>query len=73
VGSGALPVETLPSFALAIHATLGDCSVESLSSAFRALPVPVIGRIHADALLFDLRCLAHEEQFVQQLDLLALT
>ena len=47
-----------------------------ISSAFRALPVPVIGRIKDGAFIMDLRCLEHEEEFVEQLqhlDLKALT
>jgi L-seryl-tRNA(Ser) seleniumtransferase len=31
------------------------------------LPIPVIGRIHDGALVFDVRCLFDEDQFVAQL------
>lgn len=56
IGSGALPVETLPSAALAFSGEGGDAP-ERLAARLRALPVPVIGRIRDGALLLDLRCL----------------
>ena len=71
IGSGALPGDTLPSAALSLRpARRGD--VEKLASAFRALAVPVIGRIRDGALWLDLRCLdtAFEAEFVAQLALL---
>ena len=37
----------------------------------RALPKPVIGRVHDGALTLDLRCLDDEAGFVAQLDRLA--
>jgi len=56
VGSGSLPVDRLPSAALRIRsASLGPAEV---AKALRELPVPVIGRIHEDAVWLDLRCLA---------------
>ncbi len=66
IGSGALPLETIPSAGIAITPAPG-ISVEALSSAFRRLPVPVIGRIEKGALLLDLRCLDDEPAFVEQL------
>ena len=56
IGSGALPVETLPSAALAFTGQGGEAP-EKLAARLRALPVPVIGRIRDGALLLDLRCL----------------
>ncbi|MDO5368756.1 L-seryl-tRNA(Sec) selenium transferase [Paracoccus sp. (in: a-proteobacteria)] len=56
IGSGALPVETLPSAALAFTGDTGDAP-ERLAARLRALPLPVIGRIRDGALLLDLRCL----------------
>ncbi|CAN0321587.1 unnamed protein product [Phaeothamnion confervicola] len=68
IGSGALPVDLLPSWALAL--TLpgrGGRALEQLARAMRSLAVPVIGRIADDALLFDLRTLDDESAFVSQL------
>lgn len=68
IGSGSLPVERLASAALAVRGR----SLAKLAAALRALPVPVIGRIHDGALLLDLRCLDDEAGFVQQLTALRL-
>ncbi len=61
IGSGALPADLLPSFALALKprdaGKRAGRAVEQLAAAFRALPVPVIGRIQENVLLFDLRTL----------------
>lgn len=76
IGSGALPVESLDSFALTITpvAKRGRGSaLKRLTAALRALTVPVIGRVHEDALWLDLRCLDDEAEFVAQLSLLDLT
>jgi L-seryl-tRNA(Ser) seleniumtransferase len=73
IGSGALPVSLLPSAALALRASLRAApgpGVEALARAFRALPVPVVGRIEAGRLVFDLRCLEDKAEFVEQLPLL---
>src|SRR5262249_61190231 len=67
IGSGALPVDLLPSFAIAIR---GE-GLDRLADAFRRLPVPVIGRISAGALYFDLRTLGDEPALIAQLDKLA--
>ena len=72
IGSGALPVDLLPSFALRL-CPAGKSSgkkLAALAAAFRNLPVPVIGRIHDGALVFDLRCLEDEAAFIDQLPLL---
>ena len=65
IGSGALPVQNIPSFGLAITAT-SDAQLRALSDAFRQLPCPVVGRINDKKLLLDLRCLDGESQFVEQ-------
>ena len=72
IGSGALPLETLPSAGLALRpaAKATGSAVEKLAAAFRAVPVPMIGRIAQGALVFDLRCLEDEALFAAQLDAL---
>jgi L-seryl-tRNA(Ser) seleniumtransferase len=64
IGSGALPVDLLPSFAIAIRGK----GLDRLAAAFRGLPIPVIGRIGDGTLYFDLRTLDDEAAFVAQLD-----
>ncbi|HEV7577527.1 MAG TPA: L-seryl-tRNA(Sec) selenium transferase [Caldimonas sp.] len=70
IGSGSLPVERLPSAGLAF-APVGKRGVgralDDLADAWRALPLPVIGRIAADRFLLDLRCLEDGAAFVAQL------
>jgi len=63
IGSGALPVDLLPSFAVAVTGK----GLDRLADAFRSLPIPVIGRIQDGMLLFDLRTLDDEAAFVAQL------
>lgn len=76
IGSGALPVDLLASVALVIRPAggrkLGGRKVGALATAFRALPIPVIGRIADGALLLDLRCLEDEDGFLAQLGALDL-
>ena len=72
IGSGALPVDQLPSFGLAIRSAPGSRlsnALGVLEQRLRALPCPVIGRIGQDALWLDLRCLEgpHEAAFIAQL------
>ncbi|MBS0294449.1 MAG: L-seryl-tRNA(Sec) selenium transferase [Proteobacteria bacterium] len=60
IGSGALPVDTLPSHGLAIAPTSPrrtGRALAKLETALRALPRPVIGHIASDVLWLDLRCL----------------
>ena len=66
IGSGALPLETMPSAGLAIRprATRGEGrALERLAAALRRLPVPVVGRIEKGAQILDLRCLEDEAAF----------
>ncbi|MBS0402076.1 MAG: L-seryl-tRNA(Sec) selenium transferase, partial [Proteobacteria bacterium] len=70
IGSGSLPVERLPSAALAIaplHKRGAGRALAALAAALRALPLPVIGRIDDDRLLLDLRCLEDPAPFAAQL------
>jgi len=58
IGSGALPIDQLPSYGLAIRAIKGKGgSLERLDAALRALPRPVISRMAEKTLWLDLRCL----------------
>jgi L-seryl-tRNA(Ser) seleniumtransferase len=73
IGSGALPLESLPSAGLSLTPADGDGRApERLLAALRALPVPVIGRIAQGAVLLDLRCLEDEAGFLGQLSGLSL-
>jgi len=70
IGSGALPAEQIASAGLACRTGNERGSgraILRLAAAFRALPVPVIGRIEDQALIFDLRCLEDEVDFVRNL------
>jgi L-seryl-tRNA(Ser) seleniumtransferase len=42
-------------------------ALTNLAASFRALPIPVIGRIEKDALVLDLRSLEDEAQFISNL------
>jgi L-seryl-tRNA(Ser) seleniumtransferase len=59
IGSGSLPVDLLPSFALRLRPRAGQ-SAQQMAAALRGLALPVIGRIADKALLLDLRCLDDE-------------
>jgi L-seryl-tRNA(Ser) seleniumtransferase len=53
VGSGAVPVETMPSKALSVRAA--RLPAEDLARRLRRGAPPVFARVHRDAVLFDLR------------------
>lgn len=72
IGSGALPVDQLPSHGLALRRAAAGRSgraLQKLETWLRQLPKPVIGRIAQDTLWLDLRCLneGDESALVQQL------
>ena len=76
IGSGALPVDRLPSAGLRCAPSGGakrgrSSKLQALAAALRGLPKPVIGRVHDGALTLDLRCMDDEAGFVAQLDRLA--
>ncbi|MCY4467108.1 MAG: L-seryl-tRNA(Sec) selenium transferase [Thiotrichales bacterium] len=76
IGSGALPVDRLPSAGLRCAPASGakrgrSSKLQALATALRMLPTPVIGRVHDGAPTPALRCLADEANFVAQLDRLA--
>ena len=72
IGSGAMPVELLPSSGLAMR-YVGEGRpgrhLLALEKRLRSLSKPVIGRIADDTLLLDMRCLErHQEaEFLAQL------
>jgi L-seryl-tRNA(Ser) seleniumtransferase len=71
IGSGAIPVDELPSHGLAIRVVKGRRgSLDRLDATLRALPRPVIGRIANKTLWLDLRCLeeSQEAEFVAQFE-----
>jgi L-seryl-tRNA(Ser) seleniumtransferase len=65
IGSGALPIDLLGSFAV----TISGNTLEPLASHLRALPRAVIGRLAEGRLWLDCRCLetADEAAFIAQL------
>jgi L-seryl-tRNA(Ser) seleniumtransferase len=70
IGSGALPLETLPSAGIAVTPVGrkgAGTRLEALATALRSLPIPVIGRVKDGALILDLRCLEDEAGFLAQL------
>ena len=67
IGSGALPVDLLPSQGLRlapVQARQAGRQLQQLEAALRQLPRPVIGRTQDDALWLDLRCLEAADQAV---------
>ena len=70
VGSGAMPIDRLESVAIKLsqpEVRRPGKSLQKLAKSFRQLAIPVIGRIADDALLFDLRCLEDEAEFIDNL------
>ena len=74
IGSGALPIDQLPSYGLAIRTVRGKRgSLERLGAALRALPRPVISRMAEKTLWLDLRCLEASDEAAFDTQLAALT
>ena len=73
IGSGALPVDTLPSAGIVLRPPseggrrASGRRVEELAAALRALPLPVVGRIREGGLVLDLRCLDRESDLLDAL------
>ncbi|ORM70780.1 L-seryl-tRNA(Sec) selenium transferase [Pantoea rwandensis] len=66
IGSGSLPVERLPSFALTFSPKAGHGSaLTALAQRWRALSRPVIGRLQDGKLWLDLRCLEDEAALIR--------
>jgi L-seryl-tRNA(Ser) seleniumtransferase len=70
IGSGSLPVDSLPSAGIAVTGGTKrrGSYAERIATAFRSLPVPVIGHIRDGAFVMDLRCLDDEAGLIAQLD-----
>lgn len=71
IGSGALPIEALPSAAIAFTPIVNGKksvggAIKRLAASLRGLPTPVIGRVEENKLLLDLRCLEDEAEFLEQ-------
>ncbi len=69
IGSGSLPVDLVPSCGIAVSTSdkRRGAAAAQISAAFRALPVPVVGRVKDGAFIMDLRCLDEEQEFLAQL------
>jgi L-seryl-tRNA(Ser) seleniumtransferase len=64
IGSGALPMDSLPSAGLRITPQSGGGGLDALAAALRGLEHPVIGRVEDGALVLDLRCLTDAPAFL---------
>jgi L-seryl-tRNA(Ser) seleniumtransferase len=64
IGSGSLPIERLPSMAIAVEGSdkASEKNVTRLEKLLRSSDTPVIGRFQEKALLFDLRCLQDHQE-----------
>jgi len=58
-GGGALPGQDIPSFLVSLRAD--RLSASRLEERLRGLDIPVIARIEAEEVLFDMRTVAEEE------------
>jgi len=70
IGSGALPLETVPSAGLAIRPVVkrgAGRSLGRLAEALRQLPIPVLARVEDQTLVLDLRVLEEENGFLANL------
>jgi L-seryl-tRNA(Ser) seleniumtransferase len=70
IGSGAQPTQKLKSAGLAIMPRLArgrGGALIRLQALLRALPVPVIGRVEKNSLVFDFRCIENESLLLEQL------
>ncbi|HEJ0330727.1 L-seryl-tRNA(Sec) selenium transferase [Serratia marcescens] len=68
IGSGSLPVDRLPSYALTFTPRDGrGATLGALAERWRRLPQPVIGRLGDGRLWLDLRCLEQEGALIDAL------
>jgi L-seryl-tRNA(Ser) seleniumtransferase len=72
IGSGALPLDVMPSSSLVLTPIAekgqSDAALQKLAKSFRCLPKPIIGRISDGRLFFDVRCLWDKDELLAQLD-----
>ena len=77
IGSGALPAEALPSVAVRLTPRAGRPKMgkraagrmlSEIAAAFRALPVPAIGRVGEGAFWLDMRCLESPKELLDGID-----
>jgi L-seryl-tRNA(Ser) seleniumtransferase len=62
IGSGALPTEEIPSYAIAIrHTSLG---AEKIAARFRGADPPIVGRVKDGRFLLDLRAIFDPEELI---------
>ncbi|HLR82635.1 MAG TPA: L-seryl-tRNA(Sec) selenium transferase [Paenalcaligenes sp.] len=65
IGSGALPVDALPSYGLRfVYRGSGrsNSAIIKLEERLRQLPTPIVGRIHQQNLFLDFRCLSAADE-----------
>jgi len=67
IGSGAMPLDTVPSAGLCIRSKGRDSELDSLAAKLRAVEKPIIGRIEDHSLILDFRCLTNESEFLAML------
>ncbi|MEC9248007.1 MAG: L-seryl-tRNA(Sec) selenium transferase [Pseudomonadota bacterium] len=68
IGSGALPVDRLPSWGIKITpCKREERQLKKLSAIFRKVPVPMLGRISDGSIIFDFRCLEKPDLMLKQI------
>ena len=65
IGSGALPTEEIPSKGIAVRGR--DMSADQVARVFRGADPPIVGRIHSDRFILDLRTVNDPESLVPNL------
>ena len=68
IGSGALPIDLLPSWGVSVVPLIpSDIRLQALNKKFRKLAVPIIGRVSSGRLILYFRCLDEPELFLEQI------
>ena len=65
IGSGALPTEEIPSKGIAVRSR--GMSADEVARVFRGADPPIVGRIHNDRFLLDLRAVDDPESLAPNL------